>query len=451
MALTTLVPQESASGLVAVVRDAGNSLQQVPADVTLVPDIEELARPPRGHLRFIGEAGNMRAMRISDYEMNRLRLLKMIRRAEHVARTDLVSLTGLAVGSISQLTADLVRRGVLVEERVASKTVGRPRIHLSINPTAAHAVSVVRLPTDRLAIEIVDLRGDVVFRQEAQLPRIRTLQQWVTLCARSIDKAIKAGPVARRAIARVAVPIPGIVDNQRGIVHWVAMFPERDVPVAALLQAHLKIPVSIDNNTNLLARAEHWFGKDCLDDFSVIMVDQSVTSAHYVDAALWTGSHGINPEMAHTKPGFGDQQPCYCGMQGCLATYCAMFGIVARIARLRGERVPGHRGVARAYRRFATAARQGEPAAAQVFAQAGHLLGLTVANLLNERDPGNVIVMAGDEDFRALASGPFFTALKQNALPVIHARTPVHFRLLDPEQPRKGAAALALEQIYRSG
>jgi predicted NBD/HSP70 family sugar kinase len=393
----------------------------------------------------------MRAMRLSDYEMNRLRLLKAIRRAEHVARTDLVSMTNLAVGSISQLTADLIRRGVLVEEKVASKSVGRPRIHLSINPTAAHAVSVLRSPYGRIAVEIVNLRGDVVFVQETQLPRAHSLEEWVSQCMRCIDKAIKAGPVARRAIARVAVPIPGIVDNQRGVVHWIAVFPERDMPVAALMQKHLKIPVSIDNSTNLLARAEHWFGRDCLDDFSLIVVDQSVTSAHYVNGALWTGSHGINPELAHTKPGFGDQQPCYCGMRGCLATYCAMFGIVARIARLRGEEEPGYRSVTQAYGRFAAQARQGEPRAMQVFTQAGHLLGITVANLLNERDPGNVIVMAGDEDFRALASEAFFVALKENALPVIYERTTVQFRLRDPDQPRKGAAALALEQIYLSG
>src|SRR5262249_19581842 len=153
-----------------------------------------------------------------------------------------------------------------LEERVAPKAVGRPRIRLSINPTAAHAVSVVSLPGGRIAVEILNLRGDVVFAQETQVPKIRSLQQWYSDCTRCIEKTIKAGPVARRSIARIAVPIPGIVDNQRGVVHWIATFPERDVPVAALIQKRLGIPVSIDNNTNLLAHAEHWFGKECLDD-----------------------------------------------------------------------------------------------------------------------------------------------------------------------------------------
>jgi transcriptional regulator of PTS gene len=70
-------------------------------------------------------------MRISDYEYNRLQLLKAIRRAEPVARTDLVKLTGLAGGTITQLTADFLRRGVIVEEKVSGGSLGRIRVAMS--------------------------------------------------------------------------------------------------------------------------------------------------------------------------------------------------------------------------------------------------------------------------------------------------------------------------------
>jgi len=65
-------------------------------------------------------------MRISDYEWNRLQVLKAIRRSEPVARTDLVKMTGLAGGTITQLTADFVRRGVIMEEKAAPGAPGRP-------------------------------------------------------------------------------------------------------------------------------------------------------------------------------------------------------------------------------------------------------------------------------------------------------------------------------------
>src|ERR1700733_3272875 len=105
----------------------------------------------------------MHAMRISDYEFNRMRLLKAIRRAEPVARTDLAKITGLASGTITQLTADLVRRKILIEGKPAQKSFGRPRVELQINARAAHVVSVFAASYGSYVIEIVVLRGDVVF------------------------------------------------------------------------------------------------------------------------------------------------------------------------------------------------------------------------------------------------------------------------------------------------
>ncbi len=112
--------------------------------------------------------------------------------------------------------------------------------------------------------------------------------------------------------------------------------------------------------------------------------------------------------------------------------------------------MPGERDIIRPYRRVAREAKDGEPLALQTFKQAGRLLGVTVANLLNERDPGTVIVVTPDADLLALTSEAFFAAIGNAAIPAIRERTSIQFRLLNPEQSRKGAAALALEQIYLS-
>jgi len=151
----------------------------------------------------------------------------------------------------------------------------------------------------------------------------------------------------------------------------------------------------IDNDANVVARAEHWFGEESqLDDFSVIIVDHGVASAHYVDGALWTGAHGINSELGHTKIACGETHRCYCGMMGCLATYCAIFGIVTRVCELRGTEAPPMEKLTEAFRQFAGEARNGDPHAREVFNLAGRMLGVAAANMLNERDPGRLIVMA---------------------------------------------------------
>jgi predicted NBD/HSP70 family sugar kinase len=390
-------------------------------------------------------------MRISDYELNRLQLLKAIRRSEPVARTDLVKLTGLAGGTITQLTADFVRRGVVIEEKSASGGLGRPRMGLRINATGGYVVSVFTLPDERAAIEIVNLRGDPVFSREEPLKRVPTLELYARQLATIVDETISASPLSRDDISRVGIVIHGVVDNVRGVVHWLATFPDRGVPFAALIEKRLQIPVVIDNDANVVARAEHWFAQESqLDDFSVILVGQGVASAHYVDGVLWTGAHGINSELGHTKILLGEAQPCYCGMMGCLATYCAIFGIVARVCKLRGIEAPAMRNSLEAFGQFAAQARNGDPHAREVFNLAGRMLGVAAANMLNERDPGRIIVMSFEPDMIPMIADAFSSALEANTLPPGSGRANVQFKLLDVEHYRKGSAALALEQIYRS-
>jgi predicted NBD/HSP70 family sugar kinase len=390
-------------------------------------------------------------MRISDYELNRLQVLKAIRRWEPVARTDLVKLTGLAGGTITQLTADFVRRGVVIEEKAAGGGLGRPRMGLRINATGGYVLSVFSHPHGRAVMEIVNLRGDPVFSREEPLKRVPTLELRARQLSTLIDETISASPLSKKEISRIGIVVHGVVDNVKGVVHWLATFPDRGVPFAALIEKRLQIPVVIDNDANVIARAEHWFAEEGqLDDFSVMIVDHGVNSAHYVDGMLWTGAHGLNSELGHTKISFGQAQRCYCGMTGCLATYCAIFGIVARVCELRGAQAPPVENLTEAFRQFAAEARDGEPHAREVFNLAGRMLGVAAANMLNERDPGRLIVMAFEPDMIRMISDAFSAALDANTLPPGSGRANVQFKLLDGEHYRKGSAALALEQIYRS-
>ncbi|MBV1686706.1 MarR family winged helix-turn-helix transcriptional regulator [Novosphingobium sp. G106] len=59
---------------------------------------------------------------MSDQAYNRLSVLKALRAAEPVSRTDLAELSGLNGGTITAIVRDLVERGLVIEERVPSPT-----------------------------------------------------------------------------------------------------------------------------------------------------------------------------------------------------------------------------------------------------------------------------------------------------------------------------------------
>lgn len=389
-------------------------------------------------------------MRITDQEANRLSVLKAIRRAEPVARTELVGLTGLTSGTITEIVGDLVRRKALLETKSPAVGRGRPRVQLYLNPEAGFVVGAFLLPTSELSVEISNARGDPLYSRSTAISRAPTIQAWAEQIGDIIDATIESSPCRRERIRRVGVALPAVVDSIGGVLHWLQTYPLESVAVGAIIESRVGLPVTVDHSVNVIARAEHWFGEDRqVDDFSMVAVGHGLGLAEYVDGALKTGAHGINSEFSHAKVARNDEITCLCGGRGCLTTYASAYGVVLRTAAARGSPRPRLRDAFSLFQSFTTDARAGEATATAAFNLAGEMLGVGVANLINTSDPARVLVLVHDPDFAELIEPSFQTSVQENTFAPLRARAPVDFRIAEEARYSHGAAALVLEQLYR--
>jgi predicted NBD/HSP70 family sugar kinase len=85
----------------------------------------------------------------------------------------------------------------------------------------------------------------------------------------------------------LGVAVSGVVDGKEGICHYYATLQWRDVPIAELFAKSLLIPAWVDNDANVIAVGERFFG-NALDAeyFTSIMVARSIRSAHYMHGML---------------------------------------------------------------------------------------------------------------------------------------------------------------------
>jgi predicted NBD/HSP70 family sugar kinase len=396
-------------------------------------------------------------MRVSDQEANRLNVLKAIRRAEPVARSELAKLTGLSGATITDIVAELAGRNLLLEEKAPRGGMGRRRVQLRLNPDAAYVVGAFMLPSG-LTVEISNLRGDRLFGRSYSIDRPPTIEAGAERIADLLDETIAASPFEKSMIHSVGLSLPATIDSAGGLLHWLQTYPPRPVPVAAIIEKRIKLPVTVDNSANVVARAEHWFGEDRqLDDFSLFIIGLGMEFARYVDGFLWAGAHGLNPELAHMKAGFDGGPRCTCGARGCLTTYVTVSGIVARICELRGlallesgpKTVQEFSHVNALFHEFAADARTGEHVAREAFELAGRVLGIAVANYINAWDPARVLVLVEEPLMAHLLTAPFYAALQENTLAALRGRAPVLCRVAADQRHSQGAAALVLERIYR--
>lgn len=150
---------------------------------------------------------------------------------------------------------------------------------------------------------------------------------------------IAAEELEEDAVKAIGVGVPGLVDNEAGLVVQTANMPFRNTPFRALLQAELNIPVFLGNDANCAAIGEYWAGAAMGCDPAVIVtLGTGIGGGMVCNGKLFTGFAGSGMEAGHmiTRPG-GDR--CGCGNQGCWERY----GSASALIRITKEEMEGDR------------------------------------------------------------------------------------------------------------
>lgn len=389
-------------------------------------------------------------MRLSDQEHNRLSVLKAMRGATPVCRTDLAQMTGLAGGTITEITADLLARGLVVEERAALGRRGRPRVHVRINPEGAFALAAFLGVDGLLTCDVVDLTGGSRYRQVSPVPGGDSVAEWVEAIGAQLARAIAEAPVDRAAIRQVGLSLPVVVDALAGDIVWRPGLPVGRYPAARVLEQALGMPVALDNITSVLARAEHWFGASAqCDDFLLVYMDLGLGAARYRRGGLMLGAQGANVEIGHVRMVDEGGRACMCGASGCLLAYASIPAILAQLAEADGVAAPDLRDSARALELALARDAAGDPAAQAIVSRAGRMLGLMLGGYVNLADPGRIVVLVGDAALAGRLEAPLRGGFAEQAMAALAGQIPVEVRVLDEGRFQRGAAALVLERLYR--
>jgi glucokinase len=198
-------------------------------------------------------------------------------------------------------------------------------------------------------------------------------------------RAFAADLAAGSGVGAVGLAVPGLVDPVAGRARYAANLGWRDVPLAALLEDDLGVPVRVDHDVRTagLAEAELGAARGCRD-YLFVVIGTGVAAAACVGGAMRVGYSGAAGELGHI-PVYPDGLPCACGQRGCLETYASAAAIARRYASRTGEALDA----------AAVASRlDDDPVAAEIWADAAVALGIALATYTLIADP-ELIVLGG--------------------------------------------------------
>lgn len=243
------------------------------------------------------------------------------------------------------------------------------------------------------------------------------IAQIETLAARVCGEM---GPVE---LAGVGVATPGPLDPIAGI----ALAPPtldgwRDVPLAAMLEARLGLPVRLENDANAAALGEWRFGAG-RGSRSIVFVTVStgIGGGVVADGRLLHGHRGLAAEIGHMTIALGSDNTLFGGAAGtweALASGTALGreatrrAVGADGARLRAMAGPGPATA----RHVVAAAREGDALAVELLVEEAHWLGVGFVNLLHLYSPERLVMGGGLSAALDLMQGEIDRTIRARAL-----------------------------------
>ena len=390
--------------------------------------------------RLIGDAAGLDARATT-----RLRVLNCIRGMGEASRTDIAAALKLSPATVTFVTSGLMA-GDLIEEVSSADAPdtsrrGRPRVALRLRKGTFY-VAGIKIARDDMSILLLDFDGQEVTHLTTKLPQprmapeelVKIIRDGVTTACQQIGSGIDM-------LAGITIGLAGQVDAAKTFVHWSSSMTERNIDFGALLAEHIPCAAFVENDANLVAKAEQLFGEARgLKNFLVVTVEHGVGLGIVLDGHLHRGERGCGAEFGHTKVALHGAD-CQCGQQGCLEAYIGSYALLSRADEIMsGENI-------RTVRDLVHHARDGNSQAGRILDEAGQMFGLGLSNLINLFDPERIILSGAEHRIAHLHSDAVMDQVRKSVVKVDAPLPDIRVHHWDDLMWARGAAAMGIELV----
>ena len=377
-------------------------------------------------------------------------VLQHIAAGEPVTRARLAAATGLTKTTVSSLVDDLVSARLVVELGPEARgEIGRPGSALALDPSGYAGIGL-EINVDYIAVCLANLVGEVRYlRTRPRDNRAQSPAKVLGRAVRMIRTAVARAEAARLTVAGLAVAVPGPVETDSGLLRLAPNLGWVDVPVAAILAdrlAGLDLAVVVDNEANLAALGELWFGgHHDLADFIHVSGEIGVGGGVVLSEELFRGVRGFAGEIGHVvvQP---DGPRCRCGARGCLEQVAGQEAIL-RAAGLTGAVGTSIGQPGGSVAELLARARAGDPGTLRAVESAGRALGIGLSATVNVVDPSTVVLGGLYAALEPWLRGPLLEELSERA--ITHRWSPVRLLAsrLGPDAAVRGAAGVVVKRV----
>jgi glucokinase-like ROK family protein len=324
-----------------------------------------------------------------------------------VSRAMLAEMTKLNKATVSSLVRELIEYQIVREIGIESAGTGRPGVLLELNPGAGCIVSA-EIGVDFISVILTNFAVEMKWQHREQthpgMGQAAIMSRALSLMGEAIEAGREEG-----SVFGLALGVPGLVDQANGTLLFAPNLGWRDVPLGSVLRDAFNIPVFVNNEANMAALGEHYFGA-AQEHEEVLYISAGVGLGGGIvrNGRLVGGRMGFAGEFGHMTMD-PDGEPCNCGNRGCWETLVSQSALFRHV-RL-GIASDGQFSVLPEMVKgdldqlsvpiVVEAARAGDAIARGALDEVGRYLGSGIASLVNALNPelvvfGGILSVAGE-------------------------------------------------------
>lgn len=295
-------------------------------------------------------------------------------------------------------------------------------------------IFAVDIGGSKLICGVLTGSGEILDTYRVEYPKDYSLQTVIDLIKEGYER-LKKYPLSYCGVA-----IPGLSDPDKGVWLYSPFSGIENVPIAEIVSEITSLKTFGDNDVNVSALAEKYFGV-CrhADDFLWVTVSNGIGGGLFLNGKLYTGQSLNAGEIGHFIVEEENPRKCGCGNEGCLEAMASGASISAIYKERTGEDISA--------KEIAELARKGNAAAKAVWSEAGAYIGKACAYAVNLLGLDMVVLGGGAAMGFDLLQDSAMKSMDRYLFKRANPNVKLVHSELDGYAALKGCAALVLEKI----
>jgi predicted NBD/HSP70 family sugar kinase len=324
-------------------------------------------------------------------ELGEQAVLETIFRRGPITRPEIATATTLSKPTVSAAVTRLEQSGLVRADGIRAGQRGRKPVSYVVSPRAGFVVGG-DIGGSNVRVAAADLFGEPICDVKRPTAKDGSRAVGAQILAMVNDVIERAGATHGPPLA-LGLSSPGVVDQPSGRVTSLAynVAPEGWFDPLEVIRDRFELPVLVENNVNLAAVGEKWFGMARgVSTMVFIAVGAGIGMGIIIDDEVVRGAHGAAGEIGYL-PLVGDPFHPRHRLHGGLEDEIGAAGIVAAFNERRGHGEPELSSVQDVFDLVAS----GSAAARSVVDHVASRLGTAIATICSILDPELVVLGGG--------------------------------------------------------